>query len=96
VQSHKFDPPEIFLKLDVCQLLPNTADGFPEIENQEHVILWQGDKKQQNIHLHPLHADCESNCDPPYESSQENYYDPPHEDYYDPPHESEYIDPIYE
>lgn len=68
---------------------PNTSDGFPEMENQEQEILWQGDKKQQDIHPYPLHAGYKSNCDPPYESSQENYCDPPHDNYYDPPHADE-------
>jgi len=73
VQFHEFDPPENFSERDICQLIPDTADGFPEIENQELVVLWQGN---QDSNTYPLHH--RSSSDPPRGHLQENCYDPPH------------------
>jgi hypothetical protein len=35
VEFHEFDPPHLHPEYNESQLLSNTADGFPEIENQE-------------------------------------------------------------
>lgn len=73
----------------MCQLLPNTSDGFPEIENQEWIqgchswnqkCFTQGescipDLKQEKVH--EAYHFPESYCDPPHE--EEAYVDPPHE-----------------
>ena len=93
-----FDPPEPFPEWDLCQLLPNTYDGFPEIENQEAVVI-----EFKKLPLTANHTDPPylKHADPPYlehyevysdqsQLNQESYCDPPHgDDFIDPPHEFE-------
>ena len=82
LQHHEFDPAENFPEWTLNQLLPDTADGFPEIENQE--LEYRREKK-------PSISDskAKSNDDSTYWHLQENHCDPPHgeEVYVDPPHQ---------
>ena len=69
-----FDPPYELIQWDVCQLIPGTKDGFPDIDQQAHCKIG------------PDPPAPEETCDPPYWL---DYSDPPHQDYSDPPHWSD-------
>ena len=72
VTFHEFDPVYKLLNLEFCQLIFDSVDGFPAIENQE--VCYNG----------PDPPFYENNSDPPH---LENSYDPPHpENDRDPPH----------
>ena len=89
VQSHNFDPPENFHEWHVNQLLSNTVDGFPEMENQESYWREEDPFIQKKTNTFPLERYGENNSDPPHWHLYESYCDPPHlqGDYIDPPHE---------
>jgi Putative transposase len=61
--SPGFDPPYDLLRWDFCQLIPNTKDGFPEMEIQTH---WEAGPDPPSL---------EGTCDPPHCT---DYSDPPH------------------
>ena len=62
------------IQWDVCQLVPGTKDGFPDIDQQAHCKIG------------PDPPAPEETCDPPYWL---DHSDPPHQDYSDPPHWSD-------
>jgi hypothetical protein len=92
VEFHEFDPPHSYPEYNMSQLLPNTPDGFPEIENQE----WsQGCHcRDHNRHI----TEKEQKSLVPDQGSPKESYPPLHweqpDSYCDPPHEEEvYVDP---
>ncbi len=80
VEIPQFDPPLNYAADDICQLLPNTPDGFPEIEADVHYDAGPDPPYKEDID--PPHYDEVHDC-----SHWQYNYDPPHGDnYYDPPH----------
>ena len=71
-----------FPEWTINQLLPDTLDGFSEMESQENESCW---KRKPSI----PDSKAKSDIDPTYWHLQENYCDPPHEEeaYVDPPHQ---------
>ena len=61
----EFDPPYDIVQWDICQLIPGTEDGFPEIE------------KQIDYEFGPDPPVIEKTCDPP-DWQDQDYGDPPH------------------
>lgn len=75
INIHTFDPPHDFQDMDICQLIPGTSDGFPEIDYQDY------------SNNGPDPPSGENNNEPP---SWNDFSDPPHcEDNVDPPHEND-------
>ena len=75
IQFNEFDPPQDFPEWEICQLIPGTVDGFPELEVQTLRFM----------HLNPPLNIQEGYSDPPH---WDDHSDPPHWDNYsDPPHE---------
>ena len=67
----EFDPEYELVRYEICQLVPGTKDGFPEINSQLHPETGPDPPWQENFDL-------------PYDGDTR---DPPHwEDYSDPPH----------
>ena len=65
VKIHDFDPPDDIPNCDVCQLIPETLDGFPVMEAQVHYNVGP-DPPSQESYSDPPHS--EDNIDPPHES----------------------------
>ena len=65
VKSHDLDPPDDIPNCDVCQLIPETLDGFPVMEAQVHYNVGP-DPPSQESYSDPPHS--EDNIDPPHES----------------------------
>lgn len=63
VKTHDFDPPYDLPNWDVCQLIPETADGFPAMEVQVHYIDGP-DPSSQESYSDPPH--WEDNIDSPH------------------------------
>ena len=57
----EFDPPYDLAVYDICHLLPDTADGFPEPEIQMHYEYVSGHDPPS---IDPPH--CDNICDPPH------------------------------
>jgi hypothetical protein len=79
IEVPQFDPSLDYID-DICQLQPDTSDGFPEIQADVHYGAGPDPPYKEEIdspHYDEVH-DCshwQYNCDPPHE---DNYYDPPH------------------
>jgi hypothetical protein len=91
VEFHEFDPPQPYPEYNMSQLLSNTVDGFPEIENQE----WSQECHCCNNNTYIMGKSRSLVLD---QGSPEASYSPLHweqpESYCDPPHEEEvYVDP---
>ena len=62
-RNHDFDPPYELPNWDVCQLIPETTDGFPVMEVQVHYAIGPDPPSQEN-YSDPPH--WEDNIDPPH------------------------------
>ena len=58
----EFDPAYELATMNICQLVPDTHDGFPEIELQVHYD--SGPDPPSSEYIDPPH--CEYECDPPH------------------------------
>lgn len=58
----EFDPPYELASMNICQLVPETDDGFPEIDVQ--VYYDSGPDPPSIEYIDPPH--CEYECDPPH------------------------------
>ena len=58
----EFDPAFELATMNICQLVPDTHDGFPEIEVQVHYD--SGPDPPSSEYIDPPH--CEYECDPPH------------------------------